>query len=110
MKWSTIGVLLAASLWVLACSDSTLDEAQPEETSERGSDTLDDDSAGSTASGETTSGEGMLDGDCPQAAHFLDIETSRGAGGNYPAPTLRVTCQEDHFLVEGNGIPHYTFV
>lgn len=110
MKWYTFGFLIAASAWVLACSDSTLDEAETEETSEQGGETTGDEPTGSTGSGAATSGEGMLDGDCPQAAHFLDIETSQGAGGNYPDPTLSVTCEDDYLLVEGNGIPHYTFV
>ena len=109
MKWSTIGVLLAASLWVLACSDSTLDEAQPEETSEQGSDTLDDDSAGSTASGETSSGEGMLDGDCPQARTF-SISKHHGAPEDLSSSNSACDVPGGPFLGRGNGIPHYTFV
>ena len=46
---------------------------------------------------------GMLDGDCPQAAHFR-YRTSQGAGGIIRSNSA---CDvPDHFLV--GSIPHYT--
>jgi hypothetical protein len=48
-------------------------------------------------------------GDCPEAAHFIDVTQYPGAGSAYPAPMLGVTCTNDTFTVASNGIPHYAF-
>ncbi|MBT6175931.1 MAG: YHYH protein [Deltaproteobacteria bacterium] len=111
MMKSGAGVFAVACCLIIGCSESNLEDAETQDENSS-------DQTGGTGSGENGSsstspagtGEGMLSGDCPQAAHFLDIEMSQGAGGNYPDPTLSVTCMDDYLLVEGNGIPHYTFV
>ncbi len=49
-------------------------------------------------------GQGCLDG------IFMDLSNVEGAGPDYPAPTLSVTCTEDTIVVESNSIPHYEYI
>ncbi|MEZ4312333.1 MAG: YHYH protein [Polyangiaceae bacterium] len=49
-------------------------------------------------------------GECWQAKTILDLTNAKGAGAEYPAPTLSAKCEGGMLIVEGNGIPHYEFV
>lgn len=47
---------------------------------------------------------------CPEAESMLDVAMAPGPGGDYPKPTLSASCTETTFIVDTNGIPHYTFI
>lgn len=55
-------------------------------------------------------GNGGGSSDCWQAETLLDVSKAPGAGGNYAKPTLSGVCTETHFVVDTNGMPHYSFV
>lgn len=55
-------------------------------------------------------GTGGVASDCWQADTMLDLTNAPGAGDGYPKPELSAKCDGDSFIVDGNGIPHYTFV
>jgi YHYH protein len=61
-------------------------------------------SGGSGASG------GGATGDCWQQGTMLDVSKAPGAGPNHAKPELTAKCEGDQFIVDSNGIPHYTFV
>ena len=48
--------------------------------------------------------------DCWQAATMLDVSQAPGAGPGYAKPELSAKCEGGKLIVDGNGIPHYTFV
>lgn len=48
--------------------------------------------------------------DCAEAKTILDLSAAPGAGASYPKPTLTAACKDGKLVVEGNGIPPYTFV
>ena len=52
----------------------------------------------------------VVDEQCPEVAHFLDVSKAVGPGEGYPAPELAASCDGDTLIVESNGIPHYSFV
>jgi len=54
-------------------------------------------------------GPGPGPSDCPLDV-FLDVSSAPGAGAGYPAPSLSVSCTDDHIVIETNNIPHYTFI
>ena len=50
------------------------------------------------------------DSSCDEAQTLLDLTFAAGAGPGYGAPELDGWCDGATFVVESNGIPHYTFV
>jgi hypothetical protein len=62
-----------------------------------------------TDSGASSGDTGSMPSTCPQADDFLDVSTG-SAGGSYPTPQLAVSCSGSEVLVNGNGIPNFTFV
>lgn len=66
-------------------------------------------SAGSAGAGGT-GGSGGSVSDCDQAKTILDVSKAPGAGPGYAAPSVSGHCTDTMFVVESNGIPHYTFV
>jgi hypothetical protein len=67
---------------------------------------------GSGTGGDATGGSGGEGGasGCWQAETMLDVSQAVGAGPGYPAPQLAAKCEGGQLVVDGNGIPHYTFV
>src|SRR5689334_5712062 len=60
--------------------------------------------------GTTTGGGGNTTSNCPQADSMLDVSKAPGAGAAYDKPTLTSMCTDTTFVMDGNGIPTYTFV
>ncbi|MCO4773889.1 MAG: YHYH protein [Deltaproteobacteria bacterium] len=48
--------------------------------------------------------------DCWEAGTVLDVSGAAGAGANYANPDLWAGCTDDSLIIEGNGIPTYSFV
>jgi len=48
--------------------------------------------------------------DCAQATSLLDVGAAPGPGASYVDADLAGWCAGDSFVVEGNGLPHYTFI
>lgn len=67
-------------------------------------------SGGSGDGGSGGSGDGGSPAGCWQAETMLDLSKAPGAGPGYPEPELSAKCEGDKLVVDGNGIPHYTFV
>ena len=101
-QWTLLTTLMLSTA-ALACSSASA--VEDDNASASGS-TSSSSSSGNMSS--SSSGGGHSDG-CP-AAHFLDVSQMAGAGANYPAPTLDVSCSDSEVTVTSNGIPHYTFV
>ncbi|HTM19202.1 MAG TPA: YHYH protein [Kofleriaceae bacterium] len=51
----------------------------------------------------------LADSDCEAARTFIDVSQSCGPGGDYPDPTLSVTCDGGVMQVVSNTIPSFTF-
>jgi hypothetical protein len=66
--------------------------------------------AGGAGGATSSGGTGGATASCPEAATMLDVAKAPGAGDGYPKPTLSAECTADTFIVESNGMPHYTFV
>jgi hypothetical protein len=64
--------------------------------------------AGGGSGGEGATGGGSAT--CFHATTLIDVSKAPGAGGNYAKPTLSGVCTATHFVVDSNGMPHYTFV
>lgn len=64
---------------------------------------------GGAGGGSGGNGGGSI-AECPQAQSMLDVSNAPGAGADYPKPTLTATCTDTTFIVDTNGIPHYTFI
>lgn len=65
---------------------------------------------GGTGGGGASGGSGGGSEECWQAKTLLDVTKAPGAGGDYAKPTLTGVCTATHFVVDTNGMPHYTFV
>ena len=59
-------------------------------------------------SGGTTSLDGTTD--CWQSDAMLDVSDAAGPGAGYGMPSLAAGCSDEHFVMEGNGLPTYEFV
>ena len=81
--------LVAVALSLAACGGST-EDASPA-------------AAGSAGAGGMTA-------DCPQARSMLDVSKAPAPGAGYAKATLGASCTPTTFVVEGNGMPTYTFV
>jgi len=95
-------LILAAPLVLAAFACSSGDPPNP--------------TGGSAGSGGGSGGAGMggagggMAAECPQVASMLDVAKAPGAGDDYPKPTLSASCTDTTFIVDSNGIPHYTFI
>ena len=95
-----------AALLVAACNTTD----PPAETGGGGAGAGTASGGGGAGAGTATGGSGGASGDCPQATSMLDVSTAIGAGDGYEKPTLTWKCDGDMFVVDGNGIPHYSFI
>ncbi|MBK8257516.1 MAG: YHYH protein [Polyangiaceae bacterium] len=110
---STLVSTHLAALWMTALTAACSGGAETTQTG--GSGPGGGGSGGSGASTVSSGGGGAGGGmggtsDCWQAKTMLDLTNAKGAGASYPKPELTAACQGGKLIVDGNGIPHYTFV
>ena len=99
----TGNTLCILAIFIGSCSST-------EKQSDTASSTDDTNSSDSTDTTSTDTIEnGDLNGDgCPEE-NFITVSEFSGPGGNYPDPTLSVSCDNTHMNVLSNGIPHFEF-
>ena len=98
--------LVAAPLMLAAFACSSGDPDNPSGGGNSGG-------AGGSGGGNGGAGGGNGGGstaECPQILSMLDVSKAPGAGDSYEKPTLSAACTDTTFIVDSNGIPHYTFI
>lgn len=114
MRYTPLALLLFAACVDVVDDDSSADDdttsdddtTADDDTSADDDTTTDDD----TVADDDTSGDDDTSSDCWQAEAMLDVSTAPGAGAAYDPPSVDAWCEGDLFIVESNGIPHFTFV
>jgi hypothetical protein len=94
----------AAPLILIAFACSSGDPDNPNPTGGAGS------GGGTGGTGGSGGVGGGSTAECPQVLSMLDVSKAPGAGDAYAKPTLSATCTDTTFIVDSNGIPHYTFI
>jgi hypothetical protein len=114
----TFLALIAAVIWIPGgCSDSAKSgdgESTEQGTTDEGTTDEGTTDEGTTDEGTTDEGttdEGTTTGDdCPSDV-FLDVSKAPGSAvSGVAAPSLSVSCTDEHIVIQTNNVPHYTFI